>query len=70
MMVDLGVDPRAIDTMSLADISSMSKALKRRRDEANGDTKKTGRQVTDEEWTQAQEMLASVSVNDASVQIH
>ena len=31
MFLDFGVDPRALDTMSLAEISSMSKALSRRR---------------------------------------
>ena len=70
MMLDFGVDPRAIDTMSLAEVSSMMRAIKKRRDESDPDSKKVGRQVSDEEWAEAQQLLASVSVNDPAVRVH
>lgn len=70
MMLDFQVDPRSLDTMSLAEIGSMMSALKKRREKDENQNRKTGRQVSDEEWAEAQEMLASVTVNDPSVRIH
>jgi len=49
--------------MSLYEIVSMIRALEKR----NGRNKP---QVSDQEWQQAAEMLASVTVNDPSVRLH
>lgn len=36
----------------------------------NDQNRKTGREVTDAEWAQAAELLASVTVNDPKVRVH
>lgn len=64
-MVECGVDPRCLDTMSLYEILSMFESLKKRQEKAGGKKK-----VTNEEWKQAEEMLASVTVNDPKVKLH
>ena len=51
--------------MSLYELLSMFNEMDRQ-------NKQTGqnRQVSDEEWDQAEELLASVTLNDPSVRIH
>lgn len=49
--------------MSLYEIVTMSNAL-----EARDKTQKP--KVTDDEWAQAEALLASVTVNDPSVRLH
>lgn len=50
--------------MSLYEILSMTRALEK---DQKG---KKGRQVSDEEWEQAENLLASVVQHDPSVMIH
>lgn len=49
--------------MSLYEIVGMIRALEKR-------NKKSQPQVSDEEWAQAEAMLAAVTANDPSVRLH
>lgn len=55
MLLDFGVDPRAIDTMSLAEISSMLNALKRRRGNAD-------RPMSGDEFDDLKERVAAMNL--------
>lgn len=63
--LNLGCDPRAVDTMSLYEILSMILELEKQN---KGTT--AHRPVSDEEWEQASQLIASVTLNDPSVRIH
>ena len=62
MMLDFGVDPRCIDTMSLAEIRSTTKALAKRR----GKAELPSREVRD---AKMQEFLSAVSW-DPRIKVH
>lgn len=62
MLVDFGVDPRAVDTMSLGELSSMMAALELRR----------GKQDVPGEEERAEKMseFADFVANDPMVRMH
>lgn len=62
MMVDFGVDPRSIDTMSLGEISSMIDSLSKRRGKVE--------LPTDTERSEAFAEFSDFVMNDPQVMVH
>lgn len=66
VMWESQIPPQSIDTMSLYEINSMLEAAEARKDRRD----KKAPHVSDDDWEQAQDMLASVVGNDPTVRLH
>lgn len=62
MLLDFGADPRAIDTMSLAEIVSMMKAMEKRRGKPDV--------PSDEERAAAMDRFAAFAAKDPALRLN